>query len=376
MAKVFKDINETINNLYKEVKGIDSEITTTGVISVGQELMSASGTNQIKLYEDVFEALLGRIAKTIYDNRAYTPIVRNMLVDKVEWGKFYRKVYIKPVEPEVNPEYISVKGNIVQKSPYDVTAMPEVFTRVFYEKGGYAYTYTVTLSQLRDAFLGEDEMDEFLSNIYNTMVNKISIDMENLGNMAVAFAIENTHSRGKKINLLTDYNTINSTTLTRDQALNSKEFLRYCVRIIKKHIALMQRATNFYTIEDFVQFSKKEDIVIEILNDFETAMEVNMQGDTFNKDTVVLSNTISIPYWQSCINGDFESASRVKIDNKTAIENVVCFVRDQNYVGTYFGRENEWTQYNPRSNNINYGFNFLSGYGVDDYCNSIVFTLN
>ncbi len=375
MAKVFKDINETINNLYKEVKGIDSEITTTGVITVGQELNLAT-PNQFELYEKVFNALLGRISRTIYDNRAYTPIVRNLLVDSVEWGKFVRKVYIKPVDSTANPEYISVKGAIVQKSPYDITAIPEVLSRVYDEKATFAYEYTLPLSRLKEAFLGENEMDEFISNIYNTIVNKISIDIESLGNTAIAFGINNTYTNGKKVNLLADYNTINSTTLTRDQALNSKEFLRYCVRVIKKHYALMQRATNFYTIEDFVQFSRKDDLVVEILNDFETAMQVNMQGDTFNKDLVELSNTISIPYWQSCLNGDFESASRVKVDTNNAIENVVCFIRDNNYIGTYFSTERTWTKYNERSNHMNYGFNFVKGFGVDNYCNSIVFTLN
>ena len=375
MAKVFKDINETINNLYKEVKGVDSEINTTGVITVGQEL-SVSSSNQFELYEKVFNALLGRISRTIYDNKEYTPIVRNLLVDSVEWGKFVRKVYIKPVEAVENPEYISVKGNIVQKSPYDITVTPEVLSRVYDEKATFSYEYTLPLSRLKEAFLSESEMDIFISNIYNTIVNKISIDMESLGNTAIAYGINNTYTNGKKVDLLTLYNTENSTTLTVKQALNNKEFLRFCVRIIKKHYNLMQRATNYYTIADFVQFTNKSDLVVELLSDFETALQVNMQGDTFHKDLVDLENALSIPYWQSCLSGDYESASRVKVDTNTAIENVVCFIRDNNYVATYFNTERSWTKYNERSNHMNYGFNFVKGYGVDNYCNSIVFTLN
>ena len=374
--KPIKDINALVNDAYKEVKGTDAEITTDGVVSIGQEIASlGSGSNAVELYEPFFKALWGRVAKTIFDDRIYVPQSRNMTHDEVEWGRFIRKVYIKPIDAVENPEYISEKGHIVQKSPYDITTAPEVLQRVNYNKSTYAYEYTVALSALKDAFLGEEEMGRFLSSIETSVRNKMSIDGENIANTGIAYAITNTFDNGKKVMLLTQYNAISGTTLTAEQALRSKDFLKYAYSEIMRHIVLMQKPTNLYTIEDFVNFTLKEDLVIEMLDSFARALKVNMESEIFHRDLVAFEGYSSIPYWQSTIDGTDAKAGTIKLDTHAEINNVVCYIRDNNHFMSLFSRENQWSKINPRANHINYGINCMTGYGVDNFTNSVVFLL-
>lgn len=374
--KVIKDVNALVNDTYKEVKGVDAEINTDGIVSIGQEINTlSSGSNAVNLVEPFFGSLWGRIIKTIFDDRIYVPQSRNMTHDEVEWGRFIRKVYIKPIEAVENPEYLSEKGHIVQKSPYDITTAPEVLQRVMYNKSAYSYEYTVALSSLRDAFLGEEEMDRLLSSIATSVLNKMTIDSENIANTGIAYAITNTFDNGKKVMLLTQYNAIAGTSLTPEQALRSKDFLKYAYCEIMRHVVLMQKPTNLYTIEDFVNFTLKEDLVIEMLDSFARALKVNMESEIFHRELVSFEGYSSIPYWQSTIDGTDAKAGTIKLDTHAEINNVVCYIRDNNHFMSIFSRDNQWSALNQRAKHINYGVNCMCGYGVDNFTNSVVFLL-
>ena len=386
-----KQISALVNDAAHDAIGKNATITeldTSDIVSIGKAL-SSIGDNA---YETFFSSLANRITKTIYFVRSYKGRARNIMRDESEYGAFVQKVYYYMPDavddaawniPQISPaDQLKTYG---QASPYDVESTIEVKGLVYGGQGAWAYEFIRPLEQIKTAFLNESAMMSFIDGMYVACENSYELAQNKListaANTAMAFAING----GKARNLLSEYNTLTSKTLTVAQALMDTEFLKYATTEISKTIEYMGEMSTLFNVDGYTTFTDKSNLVVEINSQFAKATESYLEADTYHKELVALPRYESIPCWQYSGTGfKFEDTSKINIKHSDLVTSnnesgvveqggIICFMHDIENVAAYFGNMKSWEMPNPRSDVMIHGEKARKGFAVDNKANAFVF---
>ena len=385
MAYLTKQIQNLVNDSVNDALGANastlSELDTSDVVSLGKAI------SQFDAFEGFYKALTNRIVKTIYFVRTYKGSPRSVLRDEHEYGAFVQKVYYEMPTATANPTYaIGKDAGYKQQSPYDVEAVINVSSLIFGTQGTWTIEIIRPEEQIKTAFLNESNMMSFIDGIYTQVQNTFALEEERLVALAVNTSIANSINGKKARNLLAEYNTQNPTeTLTVGTCLRNSDFLKYATKEINRTISNMAKMSTVYNVDNYPTFTTRDNLVVEMLTEFDSAAKTYLQADTFHKELVSLPNFEAVPYWQSSgKNFLFEDCSKISLkgDNLITNENatgevvqggIICFLHDIENVACYFGNKKTWELYNPRSEVYIHGEKARKGYAVDGHANSYVF---
>lgn len=385
---LINQIKNLVNDSVQDALGKNANLTkldTTDIVSLGKAISSYDA------YEAFYGALANRIAQTVYFVRTYSPNTRNILRDEHEYGAFIQKVYYVMPEAVDNPEFLVATENngsytYSQSSPYDVNTPVEVKALVYGGQGTWSIEIMRPISQIKSAFLDEASMMSFIDGIYIVVENAFKLEEERLVADAVNTAIAHALNKGLARNLLTEYNTANpNATLTVSQAMSSPDFLRFACKEIADTVDHMSVMSTVFNSQAYETFTDKEHLVVEMLSQFENAVNTYLKADTFHDELISLPLHHKVPFWQASGTAfDFSKTSAISIENEGLIDNVnltgevtqtgiVCFLHDTENVAAYFGERYAWEQVNQRSRVVNHGEQARKGFAVDTYANSYVF---
>lgn len=393
MAYQVKQIKNLMNDIVEDLTGQSSSIqtaNTSDVVSLGKAI------SDLNLYEGFFGSLINRLAKTAYMVRVYEGAdTRKILRDEHEYGAFIQRVYYTAPAFVDNPEYKIPQytgGGAIdtynQSSPYDVTGTVTVQAMLYGAQGTYSLEIIRPVDQIRSAFLSEAEMIRFIDGIYVTIENEMKLAEEGLVNAACATAIAADIQGGKVRNLLTEYNTINSSNPITDEdvALSDPDFLKYASKEIRKTIKFMRKMSTAFNVKGHKTFTPSDRLVCEVLTEMASAMDTYLESDTFHKELVALPAYDEVPYWQfqGQSSGAFADTSKIDITNSGLItqtnltgnvtdSGIVAFVHDIEHVAACFGHMRTWEKYNERDDVYIHGENARKGYAVDLKQNGVVF---
>ena len=392
MAYLVKQIANIVNDAVEDAIGKSAaatELDTSDFVSAGKAI------SEHDAYEGFFGALVNRIVKTVYFQRAYSGNARKVLRDEHEWGAFVQKVYYTMPEASDNtsfeiPQESGGSATYNQTSPYDVNTVVAVQALIYGAQGTYTFEVLIPEVQLFSAFTDETAMRSFIDGIYLTVENKVKLAEERLVNTAVntamAFAIKNGLAR----NLLSEYNTAHSgATLTVSQALESADFLKFASKEIARTKTNIAKMSTVFNVNGYETFTEEENLVVEMLAEFAKATDMYLQADTFHDELVSLPNYEEVPFWQT--SGDdpsfaFADASTINITHSDLIDTtvegdngnveqsgIICFMHDIENVAAYFGRRTTWEHWNKRDEVMIHGDKARKGFAVDKNANGIVF---
>ena len=387
-----KQISNLVNDAVHDAIGKNStisELDTTDIISVGKSL-SSIGDNA---YESFFSSLANRITKTIYFVRSYTGRARNIMRDENEYGAFVQKVYYYMPDavddaawniPQVSSTDQSKTYG--QASPYDIETTITVKGLIYGGQGAWSYEFIRPIEQIKTAFLNDAAMMSFIDGLYIACENSYTLAQNRLvataANTAMAFAIQG----GKARNLLAEYNTATSKTLTVAQAFMDTDFLKFATTEISKTVEYMGEMSTLFNVDGYETFTDKSNLVVEINSQFAKATESYLQADTYHKELVALPRYESVPCWQySGSSFAFADTSKIKIKHSDLVVSgtndsgvveqggIICFMHDIENVAAYFGNKKSWEMPNPRSDVMIHGEKARKGFAVDNKANSFVF---
>lgn len=386
-------IPEIVKDAFNDLVGTNaslSEIDTSDFVSMGKALDS------FNLLDGWYGALTHRIIRTVMFARSYSAKTRNILRDETSWGAFVQKVYlIAPDEvdnpafdiPQVTTQQEVTTKTYAQHSPYDVETALECKSLIYGADGTWSYEFIQPTIQIQKAWNSASEMNAFVDAQFVAVQNRIEGAKEAVVNAAVNTSIAKAIADGRARNLLAEYNTHHPTaTITSvGDALESVAFLKYMSKEINKTVENMQMLNTGFNGEDYATFTPAEKMHVDVLSEAALNMQYYLEADTFNKNLVGLPGYNSIPAWQgSGSNGrfKFETASAINvkhadINSGVAVEQsgIVAFIYDDENVAAYFGDEYQWTMPNPRDRISIHGYQYVKGYAVDNYANSVVFYL-
>lgn len=387
---MIKQIYSLVNDAVADALGKNANLTkldSTDLVSLGKAISSYNA------YEGFFGALANRIARTVYFVRVYEGKSRSVLRDEHEYGAFIQKVYYMMPDAVENPTYdvVSVDGTTgertySQASPYDVSTTVEVQALIYGGQGTWSIEIMRPIEQIKTAFLDEASMMSFIDGIYIAVENSFKLEEERLVALAVDTAMAHAINSGLARNLLTEYNTLfPDATLTVAQAMVSADFLRFASKEIKDTIGHMGTMSTIFNAQGYETFTSKDNLVVEMLEQFENAVDTYLKSDTFHDELVALPNHEKVQFWQSSGKTfSFSDTSAIDIthdDLKNATNltgnvsqtGIICFLHDIENVAAYFGERYTWEQVNPRARVVNHGEQARKGYAVDTYANSYVF---
>ena len=385
-----EQIHVLINSITEELLGKEGVLQEdlSNVVDVGTELFdSTSVDNYVK-------TLVNKVGKTLFVNRAYSGNIPSVLMDSWEFGSVLEKIQADIPQATENESWDLTDG-----VSYDVNVFykPSVSAKFFNKKVTFEVPMSFTELQVKESFTSANQLNGFLSMLYNAVENSMTIKIDSLImrtiNNMIAETIYNDiplvgvetysdHTGIKAVNLLKQYNDLHGKKLAKDKALSDEGFIKYSTYVINLYTDRLSKISTLFNVGEKERFTPKDKLNIVMLSDFKASSDVYVQASTFNKELVELPKADTIPYWQgSGKNYDLADISRINVKlTKDGVKNrivnvdgILAVMFDRDSLGVTNLDRRVTTNYNAKAEFFNNYYKFDAGYFNDLNENFVVF---
>lgn len=385
-------INTVNKEMFGEIALVDEALSN--LVDVGQVVngnLTASGK-----FDNYIGALIDRIGRVMYVDRAYTSQAPSIVKDSWEYGSILMKVRAEIPDAEDNLTWPT--GNNTNLGDLDgqsidpfVINTPDATAKIYNKKVTFEVPITFADYQLREAFTSAAEMARFFAMIENRIQMKMTLCtdaliMRTINNL-IALKI---NSGNNVVNLLQEYNTAFGTTLTAKTAQKDPDFLKFAAKTIAMYKEYLKSASTLYNEGGYVTFTPEDRLKAIFLSDFAKNMEVYLYGDTYHNEFVKLNGYEEVPYWQgsgqagswadrSTIKGTPEGLSGVAGSGAAGTpvdqSGIVAILFDEEAAVVCNENYRVTSIYNPRGEYTNYFYKWDAEYLNDVEENAVVFII-
>ena len=352
-----KQIYSILNDVAKQTFGTSAIAVadTASFVSLGNTILKSDTDT-----ENFLNKLTDRIAKTVYSVRNYSGVNKNMLRDNFEYGAIVQKIHVSMPEAKENKAWeIGTEGYTPTYAP---VIKPQVSQKLFNKIATWEIDVTIPDYMLKTAFLNETSMATFIDAIFTAMNNAMQICHDNNANLIRANFIGNILHKNKStqaINLLHDYNTLTNAGLTVANCMRDIDFLKYATMQINLWTKRMSVMSTLFNDDGNTKFTDKDNLVIDVLQDFASATATFLEADTYHKELVSLPMYNEVAYWQgSGQTFAFADTSKinVKIDAENTVEKsgIIAVAYDYLAIGTTINQPRTTTERNNKDEYTNY----------------------
>lgn len=385
-----KQIYTIVNAVSSEVLGKTDIVKDdlTGIVDLGTEVFNQGAV------DNYVKSLVNHIGKVVFVNRPYSGKVPSVLMDAWEFGSVMEKISADIPAAEENDTW-----NLTDGAEYkqDVFHKPVVTAKFFNSKVTFEVPVSITERQVKESFSSAEQLNGFLSMIYNSVDKSMTIKtdaliMRTINNMigetlkadAAKFTPSSkpldyaSASTVRCVNLLYLYNQANKTTLTAAQAVLNPDFIRYASYQMGLYADRLQSISALFNIGGKDRFTPKDALHVVLLSDFAKAAQTFLYSDTYNKEQVLLPNAETVASWQGS-GQDYSFAHTSAINIKTAsgtdvnISGVLGVMFDRDALGVCNTDKRVTTNYNAKAEFFNNWYKFDASYFNDTNENFVVF---
>lgn len=372
--QIFNIVNDVAKQTFGE-KAI-SVVDTSTLVALGDEVLRSDENT-----ENFTNTLVDRIGRTVFSTRAYTTDnAEGMVREPFEYGCILQKIYVDLPDAKENNSWAIGKGNYTPT--FAPVIKPTLKQKLFNKQTTWEIDVTIPDFMLRTAFTSATEMAVLIDAIFTSMENMMQIALENNKNLTRAnFIASKLHSNKPcgAINLLHLYNTLTSQTLTVDACMRDLGFLKWSTQQINLWAKRLSKMSTLFNDEGYKRFTPQSDLIVNVLQDYDSAINSYLQSDTYHNEMTKIASTYStVPYWQgSGLNYTFEDTSKidVKIDETTTIteSGIIAVLYDRDAMGVTITERRGTTQRNNKDEYTDYFNKATYGYFNDLSENGIVF---
>ena len=372
--QIFNIVNDVAKQTFGE-KAI-SVVDTSTLVALGDAVLKSDENT-----ENFTNTLVDRIGRTVFSTRAYTTDnAEGMVREPFEYGCILQKIYVDLPDAKENNSWEIGKGNYTPT--FAPVIKPTLKQKLFNKQTTWEIDVTIPDFMLRTAFTSATEMAVLIDAIFTSMENMMQIALENNKNLTRAnFIASKLHSNKPcgAINLLHLYNTLTSQTLTVDACMRDLGFLKWSTQQINLWAKRLSKMSTLFNDEGYKRFTPQSDLIVNVLQDYDSAINSYLQSDTYHNEMTKIASTYStVPYWQgSGLNYTFEDTSKidVKIDETTTIteSGIIAVLYDRDAMGVTITERRGTTQRNNKDEYTDYFNKATYGYFNDLSENGIVF---
>ena len=385
-----KQIYSIVNSVSSEVLGKTDIVKDdlTGIVDLGTEIFNQGAV------DNYVKSLVNHIGKVVFVNRPYSGKVPSVLMDAWEFGSVMEKISADIPAAEENDTWNLTDGHEYKQ---DVFHKPVVTAKFFNSKVTFEVPVSITERQVKESFSSAEQLNGFLSMIYNAVDKSMTIKtdaliMRTINNMVgetlKADAAKFTPS-GKTlsyasastvrcVNLLYLYNQANGTHLTAAQAILNPDFIRYASYQMGLYADRLQSISALFNIGGKDRFTPKDALHVVLLSDFAKAAQAFLYSNTDHFDQVLLPAAETVASWQGS-GQDYGFAHTSAINIKTAsgtdvnISGVLGVMFDRDALGVCNTDKRVTTNYNAKAEFFNNWYKFDASYFNDTNENFVVF---
>ncbi len=380
-----KQVYTLLNDVIKETLGETAVVNEdlTGLVDLGDSIANAVG------YDNYVRKLVDHIGRVIFVNRKYSGGVPSVLMDGWEYGSILEKVSGDLPEATENESWDLTDGASYDQ---DVFYQPKVEVKFFNKRATFEIPVSFTEKQVKESFSSAEQMNAFLSMIFNEVDKAMTVNIDNLIMRTINNFIGETvydeygsgsqtgNSGVRAVNLLYEYNSANGTSLTPKQALATPEFIRYASYRMKLYAGRFAKISRLFNIGGKARFTPRDLLHIVLLDEFDASASVYLQSDTFHDELVKLPTAETVAFWQgSGTTYDFDDTSKIDIKKSDGtsitVTGVLGVMFDRDSLGvcqTPDGRR-VTTHYNAKGEFFTNWYKFDAGYFNDLNENFVVF---
>lgn len=381
-----------VEQIYSLMNTVTGEILGKGdivkedlsnVVDVGTEIFNQSSV------DNYVKSLVNHIGKVIFVNRPYAGNAPSVLMDGWEFGSVLEKIQADIPEAVENESW-----DLTDKKEYkqDIFYKPSVSAKFFNKRVTFEVAMSFTDRQVKESFSSAEQLNGFLSMLYNSVEKSMSIKIDSLImrtiNNMIAETIKSDYAGSltdltqksgvKAVNLLYLYNHKYTKTLTAEQAITDADFIRFASYTISLYKDRLSKISTLFNVGRKERFTAGEYLHTILLSDFVSACGVFLQSNTFNKEMVALPNAERVPYWQgSGTDYSFAKTSDINVTcasgEDIAVSGVIGVMFDRDSLGVSNLNRRVTTNYNAKAEFYNNYYKFDAGYFNDLNENFVVF---
>ena len=310
----------------------------SNVVEIGDAVMNA---NALDKYVD---ALVNHIGKMIFVTRVYNGVFAKLQMDEWEFGSVLEKVTAEMPKAEENESWELTDGAVYEENQF----YKPIISAKFYNKATtFEIPLSITQKQVVQSFSNSTQLNSFISMIFNSLENAMTLRIEELSRRAINNLIAETmynfygsgsqtaSSGTRAVNLLYLYNQTITTPITANKALYDENFLKFASYTMALYIDRLKSMSTLFNVGGKTRFTPKNDLHFVVLSNFAKASDMYLQSDTFHKELVALPQYESVPYFQGTgTSYDFADTSKIYV--KTASGNDITI---NGVVGVMFDRD-------------------------------------
>lgn len=379
-------IYSLMNSVTREVLG-ESVIVNedlSNVVDIGTAVFDASA---IDAY---VKSLVNHIGKVIFVNRPYSGSVPSVLMDGWEFGSVLEKISADLPDATENESW-----ELQDKTSYDpnIFYKPSVTAKFFNSRVTFEVPMSFTEMQVKQSFSSAEQLNGFLSMLYNAVDKAMTIKMDGLVMRTMNNMIGETifaDYKGGDVTTKSGVRAVNLLKLFKDkfgagvadltavEAVTNPDFVRFASYTMGLYVDRLSKMSSLFNVENKPRFTPQEYLHVVLLSDFAKAADAYLQSDTYHDEFTKLPAAETVPYWQG--SGESYAFGDVsKIDVKTSGNNTISqggvlgIMFDRDALGVTNLDRRVTTNYNPKAEFYSNWYKFDAGYFNDLSENFVVF---
>lgn len=383
---IYKEVTiMTINQVYTILNSVASQLwgssavavtDTTGFYSLGQ---SVSGQT-----DNFLSALVDRIGKTVVRTLDASLDFPGIMRHEFEFGAMLQKINVQPTAAqEAKWAEIGQPGFTPDQFKID---KPDVRVTYWKDSATFEFDMTIPDTLFKTAFESEAQMSAFISGIFKTLETSMTMYINYLTRGVVNAMIAEKLDRSHYVDLLTDYNSGHTPTLTAAEALESANFLKWAGRVIRNYIKYLEEPSVLYNEGDLsgtamIRSTSRDNMHVLMNTSFVSSYTTYYEADVFNRELAEMPYFTEVKYWQgtgtTAPNDGDCMAIKVEIGNGNTVEEdyVIGVLADREAIATGLYDRFSAADRNNRQRYTNYTEGAMLQHIIDLSENVVVFTL-
>ena len=346
---------------------------TSTFVSAGKEVLSTDNNK-----EQFYQKLADRISAVWVDYKALRKEDSNIRKNEQRFGMALQVISVARMNRAKSNGSWGAQANPFSKE-YDTT---DIEVRYYSKRGTFeGDTKLVYDYQLYTAFTSENEMMNFIQAIFTDMENGMEMAKRSLDNEVVATMIATAlDANGKAvshsytvngetvtdtiaprtaINLLAEYNSKFSKSLTVENCMHDEDFNLYASAQIDLFVKKLQKPKSIYNPAINETWTEKEKLSLRMLSEFVTNFDKYLKSKIFHDNFVSLPMYDEVDSWQGAGDSDmFADTSKIaiKLEDGTEVvkSGIVAVLSDADACGTMYTYPRIKSMYNGASELTNY----------------------
>lgn len=380
-----QQIYQLVNNATESILGETAVLSEdlSNIVDIGTSVFNSNAV------DNYVHSLLDHIGRMVFVNRPYSGGAPSVLMDAWEYGSVLEKVRSEMPEATENETWELVDG---QSYDPNIFYQPQVSAKFFNKRVTFEVPRSITEKQVKESFSNREQYNAFVSMLYNDVdkamtVRTDSLIMRTINNMIgeTLYDFSSSGAYGGStsatvVNLLYEYNTKFSASLTPSAALTEPAFLRYASMRMSMYITRMSKISSLFNIGQNARFTPSELLHVVLLDEFASAADVYLQSNTFHNNFTELPNHEIVPFWQgSGLSYNFTDTSSINIKTASghdvSASGIIGVMFDRDALGVSNYNRRVTSQYNGKAEFFNNWFKMDAGYFNDMDENFVVFIM-